>query len=228
MGKETAMAQTVGHPDPESAGTVINLKDYRDAYHYFTAAGKLCDSLNKIYESALDHKEFYKITTDIIKKEFKHIKISPSPGTVRKYYTGTLKPGLFENDPAAFLCGCRKVYLVRVPVGAGSERMLDIFMDSAVYRGLRVEGYYCPTKPAARLEHLIIPEIGVAFLTSDPYHNIPGSALRADAEVVAVDLSHAFHDDRICREENILRSKKQKMEELLEKGIHCIIASQLP
>ncbi|HWQ79838.1 MAG TPA: hypothetical protein VN381_13515 [Anaerovoracaceae bacterium] len=214
------MAGTAGHTDPESSGAVINLKDYRDAYHYFTAAGKMYDNLNKIYDSALNHKELYRIAADIVKREFTSIKISSSPGSVKKHFTGALTPDRFENDLTALLCGCQKIYLIHVPVGAGSERMLTIFMDSAIYRGLRTEGYYCPTKPAAKLEHLIIPEMGVAFVTSDPYHAIPRSALRSDAEVVAVDLKRVYHDDLIRREENILRSSKQKMDELLEKGIY--------
>lgn len=216
------MAGTAIHIDQESSGAVINLKDYRDAYHYLTVAGKMYDDLNNIYESALDHKELYRMAADIVKKEFSQIKISSSPGYFRKYFTGALTPGRLENDLASLLGGCQKVYLIRVPVGAGSERMLDIFMNSAIYRGLLTAGYYCPTKPAAKLEHLIIPELSVAFVTSDPYHTLPGSALKAGAEVIDVDLKRAFHDDLIRRRENTLRSSKQKMDEMLEKGICCL------
>jgi uncharacterized protein YqgQ len=218
------MAGTAGHPAPESSGAdvVINLKDYRDAYHYFTAAGKMYESLNKIYESALDHKEFYRIAADIIKREFSQIKISPNQGQVKKYFTGALTPSGCESGLTALLCGCRKVYLIHVPAGAGCEKMLDIFMNSAVYRGLRADGYYFPTKPSAKLEHLIIPELGVAFVTSGPCRAIPGPVLKAGAEMIDVDLMRVYYDDLIKRKKGILRSNKLKMDELLEKGIHSL------
>jgi hypothetical protein len=54
--------------------------------------------------------------------------------------------GCFLNYPDSPLYGCQKVYLIHVPAGAGIERMLNVFLDSAVCRGLHAEGYYCPTQ----------------------------------------------------------------------------------
>lgn len=216
------MAESAGRTDPESSGVVIKLKDYRDAHHYFTAAGKVYDRLNKIYESALDHTELYRITADIVKKEFKHIKISSSPGHVRKHFIGALKSGGFRDYPASPLYACQKVYLIHVPAGAGAERMLNVFLDSAVYRGFHAEGYYYPTKPAAKLEHLIVPGLGIGFVTCERYQTVPGSALKAGAEVVTVDLKHIFQDERIRCEEKNLRINKKLMDELLEKGLYYL------
>jgi|GEM_PF-2539310 len=213
-------------PGPElsglgSCGIVINLKDYRDAYHYFAAAGKVYDRLNRIYESVLDHAEFYRITADIVRKEFKHIRISSNPGHVRRHFAGAQSGG-FPCSPASPLSGCQKVYLICVPAGAGLERMLNVFLDSAVHRGFLAEGYYCPTKPEARLMHLIIPDLGVGFITCERHQAIPKPALKAGAEVVTVDLKHAFQDERIAQGEKKLRIKKKLMDELLDKGFRYL------
>lgn len=238
------MAGIAGHVNQEAVDSVISLEDYRDrkgagkktdaltehkktircildrACHYFAAAEKMYDSLSSIYESSINYNELYRIAAKIIKEEFAQKKISSSPGTVRKYFAGTAAPFGFENDLNALLDGCQRVYLIHAPVGAGSEKILNIFLESAVYRGFTTEGYYCPMKPATKLEHLIIPGLGLGFITSNQYHTLGKSAIKA--EVIPVDLNKIFYCDSIKKQEGLLRNSRKKMDELLEKGIFCL------
>ena len=190
-------------------------------YNYLAAAGKMYDNLSSIYESSINHVEFYKISAKIVGDELAHKEISSKQGDIKKYFASAITPGGFEHYLGTLLQGCRKIYLIQAPVGVSSERMLNLFMEGAVYRGFSIEAYYCPMKPATKLEHLLIPELGLAFVTSNHYHSLNASELDAE-EVILINLENMIHYDAIRYQESILEDSKKKMEELLEKAIFCL------
>ncbi len=246
-GKKTAMIDGMSPPfsvDPGAVDSVIHLGDYwnesgvennRDAfegagdkikdmlglaYNYFAAAAKMYDNLSGIYESAILYEKLYRITAEIIGSEFAHRELSSKEGEVGKYFASAITAAGFENYIDTLAENCQRVYLIQAPVGLGSERLLNLFMDGALCRGFRAEGYYCPMKPAEKLEHLLIPELRLAFITSNQYHAIDRSAVKAD--VTSIDLSDMIRYDRVMRQKGILADSKKKMDELLEKGVGCL------
>ncbi len=190
------------------------------AYNYLAAAGKMYDNLCSIYGAAIKHEELYKISAKIIGDELAHKEISSKQGDIKKYFASAITPNGIVHYLDNLLQGYRKIYLIHAPVGVSSERMLNLFMESAVYRGFSVEGYYCPMKPSEKLEHLLIPGLGLAFITSNQYHTIEEGSLAA--EVVPIHLEKIIRYDSIKYQEDILTDSKKKMEELLEKGIICL------
>lgn len=190
-------------------------------YNYLAAAGKMYDNLSSIYESAINHVEVYKISAKIVGDELAHREISSRQGDVKKYFASAITPCGFANFLDTLLQGCRKIYLIQAPVGVSSERMLNLFMEGAVYRGFSVEAYYCPMKPATKVEHLLIPELNLAFVTSNQYHALDPSTLDAQ-EVVLINLEDIIQYEAIRYQENILEDSKKKMEELLDKAILCL------
>lgn len=190
------------------------------AYNYLAAAGKMYDNLCSIYETAIKHEELYKISAKIINDELAHREISSIQGGIKKYFASAITPGGFEHYLDTLLRDSQKVYLIEAPVGVSSERMLNLFMEGAVYRGFSVEGYFCPMKPSTKLEHLLIPGLNLAFVTSNQYHTIDKGALKA--AIIPIDLSSIIRYESIKYLENILEDSKKKMEELLEKAIFCL------
>ncbi len=190
------------------------------AYNYLAAAGKMYDNLSSIYESAIKHEELYKITAKIIGNELSHKEISSKQGDIKKYFASAITPKGFENYLDTLLSGFEKIYVIQAPVGVSSEKILNLFMEGAAYRGFNVEGYYCPMKPSTKLEHLLIPELGVAFVTSNQYHTVNQSEL--DAEIVTVKLEDMIRYDVIKYQEYILNDSKAQMEKLLGKAVYCL------
>lgn len=190
------------------------------AYNYLAAAGKMYDNLSSIYESAIKHEELYKISAKIIGDELAHREISSNQGDIKKYFASAITPNGFKHYLDTLIGGYEKVYLIHVPVGVSSERMLNLFMEGAVYRGFSVEGYYCPMKPSAKLEHLLIPDLNLAFITSNQYHTIGKTP--PETEIIPIHLENIIRYDEIKYLDAILQDSKKKMEELLEKGIFCL------
>lgn len=190
------------------------------AYNYLAAAGKMYDNISSIYESAIKDAEIYKISARIIGTELAHKEISPEQGDIKKYFASAITPNGFENYLQTLLNGFKRIYLIKSPVGISSERMLNLFMESALYRGFEVEGYYCPMKPSTKIEHLLIPELSIAFVTSNKYHTIDERTLNGD--VITIDLHDVICYEDIEYQKEILNDSLKKMEELLNKGIDCL------
>ena len=190
------------------------------AYNYLAAAGKMYDNLSSIYDSAIKHEELYKITAKIIGDELAHKEICSKQGDIKKYFASAITPSGFEHYLDSLIKGYKKVYLIDAPVGVSSERMLNLFMESAVYRGFQAEGYYCPMKPASKLEHLLIPALSLAFVTSNRYHHIDPASIQA--QLCGINLADIIRYDSIRYLDTILQDSRSKMEELLEKGILCL------
>lgn len=190
------------------------------AYNYLAAAGKMYDNLSSIYESAIKNEELYKISARVIGTELAHKEISPQQGNVKKYFASAITPQGFEHYLETLINGYKRIYFIKAPIGISSERMLNLFMESALYRGFEVEGYYCPMKPSTKLEHLLIPELSVAFVTSNKFHKIDEGTLQGD--IITIDLHDVIRYEEIKYQEEILNDSQKKMEELLDKGIFCL------
>ena len=55
--------------------------------------------------------------------------------------------------------------------GSGTELLLEKIKNASIERGFDVEAYYCALLPE-KIEHLVIPEIGLSFTTANEYHRI--------------------------------------------------------
>jgi hypothetical protein len=190
------------------------------AYNYLAAAGKMYDNLSSIYDSAIKNEEIYKVSARIIGTELAHKEISPQQGDIKKYFASAITPKGFENYLDTLIDGYKRVYLIKAPVGVSSEKILNLFMESALYRGFSVEAYYCPMKPAVKVEHLLIPELDVAFVTSNQYHTLHEPIHHTDT--ITINLQDAIRYEDIKFQEEILTDSQNKMEELLAKAISCL------
>lgn len=75
--------------------------------------------------------------------------------------------------------------------GAVSKAMMKVLRDKAVERGYHVITCYCPLFPHDKIDHLLIPELSLAFVTSNSWHpfELPGS--------------RAIHCRRFCARETL-------------------------
>ena len=189
-------------------------------YNYLAAAGKMYENVKIIYESALKKEEIYKISARIIGVELSHREISHKQGTLKKFFASAITPQGFTNFLDSLLAGYKRIYLIKAPVGVTSEKILNLFMESALYRGIDVEAYYCPMNPSKKVEHLLLPQLGLAFVTANAFHQVEEGSL--DANVITIDLQDTIQHEQIKYLSDILTDSRKKMEELLEKAVYCL------
>ena len=75
---------------------------------------------------------------------------------------------------------CERIICLEDPCGAAAAALLPRLRDEAVARGYHVISCPCPLSPE-KLDHLLIPEAGLAFVTSNSLHRVPlaGRAIHA-------------------------------------------------
>lgn len=175
---------------PGAVENIINLGDYWDAdllaqrRNEIMDCSSACSDLhaqsNRFLAAAgMLKKDSYRLVLPFVKKEkiesyakraaIGCFKDKKSPRAGREYsafLSGITPKGIvcFEETVKS-LCGT--VYVTEDNYGPVGNLMLSEIKNNALRLGVDVIACYCPLFPHEKLEHLIVPECGVAFMTSN-------------------------------------------------------------
>ena len=189
---------------------------FKQAYEYFEQAGKIHDTLNSIYDKGIKKEEVYKNTASIINKELAHKELNNTPGSVKKFFASAITPMGFSNDIESLVEDYRNVYVIETPVGLWDQILIEQIKDNVINRGFNIECFYCPMMPDKKIEHLLVPELSLAVLTSNEYH--PVHSLGRSV----IDMRQYLKQDVIESAGDVIKNAAEKMRTLLEKGIENI------
>ena len=145
---------------------------YRIGYGYLQAARAIAKNLAMIQEEGIESSEIYGFTADVIHREFRGLEISIKPGRIKKFFATAITPRGFYNGIKDILPGIKKIYLINVPEGYRNQSLMQLILEGAKYRGLDVCCYYCPMGPEDKIEHLVIPQLSLAFVTANKWHDV--------------------------------------------------------
>lgn len=76
---------------------------------------------------------------------------------------------LFYRDTIPALAD--KIYVFQDTYGAVARLAMQLLRTEALTRGCNVITCRCALHPDDKIDHLLLPELGIAFLTSNPWHN---------------------------------------------------------
>lgn len=206
----------------ESNGKIRRWFGY--AYNYLEAAGAIYDALASAYEDALENGELYKIAAEIVGDEMAHREIALKPGRMKKQFASAITPVGIQNHIESIIEGYEKLYMITGPVGMSNERLLSIAAESALYRGLDVEAYYCPVKPDTKIEHLLIPQLNIAFVSLNSYHDL--EPWERSEEVKLIDMNDIINWSRLEEFRPMISDCESRLEELLEEAVKCIVRAK--
>jgi hypothetical protein len=68
--------------------------------------------------------------------------------------------------------GSYKVYTIKNIWGVGVSELLKRVAAEAVCRGLNAEMFFCPMMPDTRVEHVLVPELKLAFVSENRYFEL--------------------------------------------------------
>ena len=159
---------------------------YRRAYRCLKGAGQLLEDNRDILETPELANKVRKRAAGIVSREIP--RNGPGSAVAERFLSGVTCQGYVEYfDTVTALCG--RVYELRDSYGT-AHLMLEELLSAATERGWPVIA--CPDPMATqRLRHLLIPALGLAFVTGTPESPYPGEPYRrlrldsmADKEVV--------------------------------------------
>ena len=154
----------------------LRKKPYFDkAYTYMRAACTVLDNNVYLYSSARRSGPLNRAIEREVGVFALHA-VADRPGRNRRMFAAAVTPQGNINFTHTLVEGLTVVALQGCG-GMGTDLMLERLRHEANMRGLDTEGLYCPVNPA-RLDHLIIPALGLCYATVNNYHDTVLSATR--------------------------------------------------
>lgn len=144
-------------------------RQYKRAYKYIAAAKCLRDDIVETFEAATNKAGPLLQAQRIIDRELTQAPMDGRLGSIRRLFASAITPAGIVHHLDSLANGAGKVYSIKNLWGVGVHEMLEKVAGEAVCRGLDVELYYCPLAPETRIEHVLIPELKLAFISENRY-----------------------------------------------------------
>lgn len=146
---------------------------YRRAYRCLKGAGQLLEDNRDILENQELEEKIRKRARGIVSREIP--KDGPGGTVAERFLSGVTCQGYIERFETVEAV-CRRVYELRDSYGV-AHLMLEELLTAAAERGWPVVA--CPDPMATqRLRHLLIPDLGLGFVTGTPERPYPGEPYR--------------------------------------------------
>ena len=155
-----------------------NIKDLVEKYTEYhkkacgliSVASALIKENMRIAKKYINYSKIDKYIKNLLKREFKDKSEGKGKENIRFYSAVTPKGVKVYTDTVERLCD--KCYVIEDDIGVVSQHILKSVKNHALSKNLDIFTAYCVISPYEKLEHVIIPEIKTAFLTSNKFHKV--------------------------------------------------------
>lgn len=205
------------------AGDLLKLQNqkkpyYQKAYRYLSAAYKVYENNIYMNEQARNHVKLRALIEEEAKL-FNIEALSAHPGRNRSFFASAVSPQGMVNYLDGLITG-KTVIALKGENGMGMEQMLTVLRDMANSRGYYTESCLC-TLDIEKIDHLIIPEQNLAYVTVNDYHNIDTHIDRV------IDFEQLYEDNWLKEYSEEKADNKNLFEELLQKAMDMMNAQKV-
>lgn len=144
-------------------------KRFQRAYRMLKAAKAVYDDWEAANSEAMNYKLANQKAASLTEKLFSSI-TTVGYGKNRKLFASAITPIGPVNYIDSIAGGFSSRYIITGLPGTGKATLLAKAAETAIAKGLDIETYYCPLDPL-KIEHVIIPALDTALITSTPPHN---------------------------------------------------------
>lgn len=186
------------------------IKDsFKRAYAYLGAAKKIHDDWRHHNSKALDKDKLRKLKIDFKNKVIKNN--VDKIGSERHLFATAFTPNGIITYIDTIYKHCSKTYLLKGGPGTGKTELLNYIKEEALVNGYDVEVFHDPLNPE-RIEHLILPELDTALLTSSEI-----SKLSLSGE--AIDMDSLLNNDYVDSVKDLILEDSYNFYKLLDVGL---------
>ncbi|GAB1476965.1 PRK06851 family protein [Bacillota bacterium] len=186
--------------------------DFARAYNYLAAAEKMYDNLQYIPGRLTSIRAARRMAEEIIRDGASNIRDTEGEGGVRRLFACAVTPQGLVDFTHRIIGKCKKVYLIKTDPGSGCEMVLSRILENITDRGFDAEAFYCSMKPHRKIDHLLVPGLSFAVITSNKFHNfVPEEGSK---EVISIEFQ------RIQSEAT--DGCAAAMEELIAGAVRCL------
>lgn len=142
---------------------------FQTAYRYLRAAKSVLENIAAANTRAVSHGRLNAKIQSVVSATFGHRAPSDVTGRIRHLFASAITPvGPVHYLPSLMDSVSKRVIVTGEP-GVGKSTLLSAVANAAVAHGFDVELFHCPMSPET-VDHLIIPKLDVAFITSVEPH----------------------------------------------------------
>lgn len=182
---------------------------FKRAYSYFGAAKSVHDDWSYHNSKALD-----KTKLNDLKKTLKDSILKENLeglGSERHLFATALTPNGIITYIDTIYRYCDKIYVLKGGPGTGKTELLNYIKEQSLVGGYDAEVFHDPLN-SERIEHLILPDLKVALLTSN---EISKQTFAGEK----IDMESLLNKDYLNSVKDLIEEDKNTFYDLLEKGL---------
>lgn len=187
---------------------------FKAAYQYLSAARILLNKLTAMHEVMTERVAIDMLAKQIMIREI-DAKEAGRQGKVRKLFASANTPKGVVNHVGTLYDSACKVYALKNKWGAGVTTFLSRIVDEALLCGLDVEAFYCPMEPATRMEHVLFPQLKLAFVTEN-------ETIEIDKADYHLDLGQYTDDSLLAKHKDVIDFDAEQYQTLLNQAIRML------
>jgi GTPase SAR1 family protein len=191
---------------------------FRRAYGYLAQARILNEEIESYYwdSLSLNVKELNKKTVNLIKEIFNNKQEEHGMSYERHLFASGITPKGFVNYLNTIFGQLKKRYVITGNEGTGKATILEKIYRTAICLGFNVEVYHCSLIPN-KIEHLLIPELGIGVITSINAHYYE----KAENDII-LDTSSYLDFSALEKFKNDMKEASSRYVSALDRGIAYI------
>ena len=143
---------------------------HKKASDYISLMSALLKENIRVTKECTNFSKIDRYVNNLIKREF--AKTKPECGREKVRFLSAVTPNGVKAYTNTIETFCDKIYLIEDDIGVSSDYILKRIRTTALDKNLDIISSYCITNPFEKLEHIIIPQLRVAFITSNRFHKI--------------------------------------------------------
>ncbi|MGE5473626.1 MAG: PRK06851 family protein [Ignavibacteriales bacterium] len=186
------------------------------AYKYLGAGKYIYNDIEKIYDEAINMRMVVKEAQLLSSKIFEEIEPLDKLSKERHLFISAITPEGPKNYLSNLIEAQRNVYIVKGPYGKGHKKIFSKIMESAEVKGLNIECYHCAFNPDI-VEHIVIPELKTAIVTSRKYHPVDISS-----SIGVTDLDKCLNTSILDKYSEVLEFDTTEFDNLFSKAVEKI------
>ena len=183
---------------------------FSHAYKYLASAKCLWDDTEYMHAKTISDNAHEMFADKILKTKLKELSISTKKGKPRKHFATAITPEGIVSTADTITENC-DVYTLKGYTG----NTLNIISDMATSFGLYTENYYSPMEPSSKIEHLVIPELNLAFVSSNSLHHLENGEV--------IDFNEYASNDIKRKYASLISYNENMTSELINKASHTIL-----
>jgi len=194
---------------------------FQRAYRFLKAAKSVYDDWEACNQEAMLFGRANRKAALIIDELLGSRPVALQVGRDRHLFASAITPDGLVNYLETIVGPCSKRYVIDGRPGTGKSTLLRKVAAAAMERGFDVEMYHCPLNPE-RVEHVVIPRLGVALTKSiEPhvYQGKPGDERH--------DMDECLNQRVLEKYQGIVQENAEVFEDLFQRAIRFIGAAKV-